>query len=196
MWAADPPAIGLTALQISDLTTATAAARASLTAQTNAINIKEAATNTMHVQTDALRSLGGDLVKVIKTFAELTGDPLVYDEAQVPPPAPPTPAGPPPQPTELSAALLPGGGIRLAWKGSVSQGAYFSIYRRLDGESSFTLIKSPKTKSFDDTTVPAGIGSLVYYIQAVRDEFSVDSSWFMVNLGAGGTTVTAIAMAA
>ncbi len=116
--------------------------------------------------------------------------------ADIPAPSDPTPAGPPEQPTELSASLLPGGGLKLKWKGSVAQGAYFSVYRRLDGETNFTLLKSPKDKFYEDTAIPGGTSSVMYFIQAVRDGFTVDSGWFQVNFGAGTATVTTIGMAA
>lgn len=196
VWALDPTGIGLTAVQVSDMAALVAAARSALTAQTNAINAKLAATSTMHVQTDAVRSFGGDLVKVIKNYADLTNNPLVYDEAQVPPPAPPTPAGPPPQPTELVASVLLPFGIGLTWKGSVAQSAYFGIYRQLPGESGFSLIDTSKTKSYQDTTVPAGTARADYYIAALRDDYQVNSSTLTVQFGPGGTMVTSLAMAA
>lgn len=196
VWAVNPTGIGLTAAQVSDMAGLVAAARTALTDQTNATNVKLAATGTMHVQTDAVRSFGGDLIKVIKNYADLTSNPLVYDQAQVPPPSPPTPAGPPPQPTELSAGVLLPFGIGLRWKGSVSQSAYFGIYRQLPGESSFSLIDTSKTKSYEDTTVPAGTARADYYIAALRDEYQVNSAALTVQFGPGGTMVATLAMAA
>lgn len=193
VWVSKASSIGLTADQVTALATFTNDARVALDNQTNAINIKRAATSTMHTQTDTLRSFGGDLIKVIRNFAELNNDPLVYDTAQIPAPSPPTPAGPPPQPTELTASILLPFGIGLRWKGSVAQSAYFGIYRKLPGESLFTLIDTSTAKSFEDTTLGTGIASVQYFIAALRDEFSVNSSSLTVQFGPGGTATMSLA---
>ena len=193
VWSANAAAIGLTAPQVTDLATVHNAASVALSEQIDAINAKLAATSTMHTQTDALRTLAGDLVKVIKTQAELTNDPLVYDLAQIPAPKPPTPAGPPDQPTELSAHVLLPYGIGIKWKGSVAQSAYFGVYRKLPGESSFTLIATSKTKNYEDTSLPEAITSVQYYIAAIRDEFTVNSSSLTVQFGPGGSMTMALA---
>jgi hypothetical protein len=192
-WTAAGAAIGLSVPQLTDLATVTNAARTALDAQIDAINIKLAATSTMHTQTDALRALAGDLVKVIRTQAELTNDPLVYDLAQIPAPQPPTPAGPPVQPTELEARVLLPYGIGIKWKGSVSQGTYFGVYRKVAGETSFSLIATSKTKNYEDISLPAGITSVQYYIAAIRDEFTVNSAGLTVQFGPGGTMTMALA---
>ena len=111
-------------------------------------------------------------------------------------PQPPTPAGPPEQPTGLAAALLPGGGLRLTWKGTLSQSAFFSVYRKLEGETNFSLLFSPAAKTYDDATIPAGTSSATYFIEGRRDNFAVPSGWYQVNFGAGGATVTSVSMAA
>ena len=193
IWALDPASIGLTALQVSDLTTQTAVARAALDAQAAAINVKLAATSDMHTEVDILKGTGAELIKVIGTFAQLTNDPGVYTAAQIPAPSPPTPAGPPPQPTELAASVLLPFGIGLSWKGSSSQGAYFAIYRQLPGEVDFSLIATTKGKSFDDLTLPASVTSASYYIAGIRESFQVNSVSLLVQFGAGGMTSMTLA---
>lgn len=196
-WGANAAAIGLSASQVTELATILNTAENALSDATAARIDSKDKTVVYHATADALRDFGADLIKVIKAFAEATNNPNVYSTASVPPPAPPTPAGPPAQPTDMAAALLPGGGLRLTWKGTVSQKAYFSVYRRAEGETSFTLLDSPATKTYDDTSIPTGANSVTYYIQARRDEFRVDSAWFQVNFGSGaGTTVTTLSMAA
>ena len=192
-WAAKASAIGLTAAQVTELATRLAAAETSFdTAVASRIASKNATVN-FYNDTDDLKSYGADLIKVIKAFAESSDDPSVYATASVPPPAPPTPAGAPPQPTELTATLMPGGSLRLGWKGTVSQSAYFSIFRKAEGETAFTMLDSTDEKFFDDTSIPAGANTVVYYIQARRDEFRVDSNWFQVSFGATGATSIALA---
>lgn len=197
LWAAAPTAIGLTAAQVTQLTALVTAAQNALNAATVARIASKDATVLYHVTADALREYGGDLVKVIKAYADATNNQTVYSSASIPPPAPPTPAGPPTQPTDLSASLLPGGGLRLRWKGTTAQKAFFSVYRRAEGQTGFTLVDSPAAKTYDDTTIPQGANSVTYYIQARRDDFRVDSAYFQVNFGSGaGTTVTTLSMAA
>ena len=187
-WAADPAGIGLTTLQVSDLAAKIAASQSAL-GDANAARIASRdATVVYYTETDDLRSFGADLIKTIKAYAETTNNPGVYAAASVPPPSPPTPAGPPDKPTDFEAELLSGGGLRLSWKGSVSQSAYFSVFRKTESETDFTLLDSPKDKFFDDNTIPAGANSVTYYIQARRDDFRVDSVQYTVRFGASGTT--------
>lgn len=186
VWAANPAAIGLTPVQIADLSLLVSEARAAFE---NAIDARESSRSATMIQSFAflaMVTLGSDLIKTIKAFAETSGDNSVYGAAQIPPPAAPTPAGPPVEPTHLAANFLSPFGLGLSWKGSVAQGAYFGIWRRLGGETNYTLIATSKTKAYDDTTVPAGTQSVQYYISAHRDEFTVNSSVLALQFGAGG----------
>ncbi len=195
VWAVDPAAIGLDAAQIASLSILVAAARTDFDAAAAIRNSAMAATEAQNNSINAMYDLGADLIKTIRAYAETTNDPGVYVAAEIPAPAPPTPAGPPEKPTELAVGLLPSGGLHLTWKGTLSQSAYFSVYRKAEAESSFTLLDSPADKFFDDTTIPSGANNVTYYIQARRDSFRVDSAWFQVNFGSGATTVTELAMA-
>jgi hypothetical protein len=186
-WAADPVGIGLTALQVADLAAKIAASDAALSDANVAKISSKDATVVYYSETDDLRSFGADLIKTIKAYAETTNDAGVYAAASVPPPLPPSPAGPPDKPSALEAELLSGGGLHLSWKGTVSKSAYFSVYRKAEGETAFTLLDSPKDKFFDDNTIPAGANSVIYYIQARRDDFRVNSIQYTVSFGAGGT---------
>lgn len=195
-WAANAASIGLSAGQVTDLATMLNAAEGALGSATAArINSKDQ-TVVFHATADALRSYGADLIKVIKAFAESTNDPNVYSTASVPPPAPPTPAGPPDKPTEIEATLVLPWGIGLKWKGSVSQSAYFGVFRRLAGEASFTFIQTVKDKRFDDTTLPPGTASVEYYIAAFRDSYQVNSNALSVQFGPAGMTSTSLSLAA
>jgi len=196
VWAKDPVGIGLTAIQLASLANMVADARAAFDAAQDARAISRAATVSQSNAMSVMGEFGSDLVTTIRAFAETSNDPEVYAVAQIPPPAPPTPAGPPEQPTNLTASLTPGGALKISWKGSVASSAYFSVYRRAAGETAFTLLDSTDTKFYEDTSIPAGVNNVTYYIQARRDEFRVDSGWFQVNFGSGSATVTAISMAA
>jgi hypothetical protein len=195
VWSVNPVAIGLDAAQIASLALLVTAARTDFDAVAAIRNSAAAATEAQNNSIDAMYAQGADLLKTIRAFAETTNDTGVYVAAEIPAPQPPTPAGPPEQPTALAVDLLPGGGLHLTWKGTLSKSAFFSVYRKAEAESSFTLLDSPAAKFFDDTTVPSGANNVTYYIQARRDTFRVDSAWFQVNFGSGATTVTELAMA-
>jgi len=195
VWSADPAAIGIDAAQIASLALLVNTARTDFDNAAAIRNSALAATEAQKNSIDAMYQLGADLLKTIRAFAETTNDPGVYVTAEIPAPAPPTPAGPPDKPTELAAGLLPSGGLHLTWKGTLSKSAYFAVYRKAEGESTFTLLDAPADKFFDDTTIPSGANNVTYYIQGRRDTFRVDSAWFQVNFGSGATTVTELAMA-
>ncbi|MBI5864616.1 MAG: fibronectin type III domain-containing protein [Planctomycetes bacterium] len=90
----------------------------------------------------ALRATAGDDVRLIRAYAESQSKPeVVYNTAQIPPPAAPTPIPPPGQPTDLTVTLAPSTGeLTLRWKVTNPPGASGTSYiirRRLPGESEF-----------------------------------------------------------
>jgi hypothetical protein len=193
IWAVNPVAIGLIATQIVELTARTDQARADFDAQ---VAQKANAINSTQIQKDSnafMYDLGADLVKTIRAFAQTTDDPNVYTAASIPPPAPPSPPGPPEMPTNLSASILSPFGLGLEWNASLAKGTFFGIWRRLDSETSATLIKTSKNKSFEDRTLPDGTASVDYYITAYRDDFEVNSAIFTIQIGANGTTSMTLA---
>ncbi len=180
VWAKDPPSIGLTAAQIVDLDSRITAARAALTAQTAAINTKLAATEVMHTQTSDLRGFGSDLVKVIKAFAESTDDPGVYAAAEIPAPAPPTPAGPPDMPTDVTATLDNFGQVKVEWKGSRAFNTQFILQRQLvpvgGSPTAWTYAGSSATNDYTDNALPTGYASASYRVYAQRSSGASDAS--------------------
>lgn len=197
VWAAAAANIGLSVTQVTALASLVNDARTAFDDAQAARSASRAATTTQTNAMSTLSDFGADLIKTIRAFAETNDDPSVYAEAQIPPPQPPTPAGPPDMPTELAATFLYPWGIRLTWKGSVAQSAYFGVFRRLSGESNFTMIKTFKDKSFDDTTLPTGLTSVDYYVAAFRDNDQVNSTAIGLQFGPNGaTTTTSLGLAA
>lgn len=192
-WSANAAAIGLSMEQITEIATLIGDAE---TVHDSAIAARIAskdATVDYYSGADALRAYGADLIKVIKAYAESTDNQGVYSLASIPPPADPKPAGAPDQPTNLTATVLLPFGIGLSWNGSVSQSAYFEVYRRLENESAFSILKTTKEKSFEDRTIPDGVDTVQYYIAAARDEFRTNSSTLAVQFGTGGSASIALA---
>jgi len=193
-WAADPTGIGLTGDQIITLSSQVAAGRSSYNTAQQARNTSRSATVVFHDDSGTLRNFGGDLIKTIKAFAETTDDQNVYADADVPPPAPPSPRGAPGMPTNITTALTNLGEIELAWKAenaSASTGAFFVIQRKLDSETQWNNIGQVGTKAFSDATVPLGTARATYIIIPRRgDLVGPASTPFSVQFGVEDPTQT------
>jgi len=116
-----------------------------------------------------MSSFGGDIIKTIRAFAETTGDPGVYTAAQIPPPAPPAPLGPPETPTDLSGVLTTDGQINLRWGGSRKGGTSYTVERSVTGANGpWTIIGTSEERAFVDTALPVGLDSVMYRVRAAR----------------------------
>ena len=171
-WQDDPAAIGLTPDQTTELAARTAAARGLLEAAQLARIESKSATVASAAGEAALRSYGADMIRIIKAFAETAEDrAAVYVRANVPPPAPRTPQGPPGQPHGVQVRLGSRGELHLAWKAedaAASSGVYFVVSRRLDNDPVFTLLGATGEKAITDDTLPRGTGCATYVIAPFR----------------------------
>lgn len=183
-WAKNPAAIGLTAAQVAALQARTVEARAAQNALIAARAAAGNATLDRNLASDALFSLGGDLVRTIRAFAQASDDAIVYAEASIRPPKVPSPTGAPPPPTEVAFALLPGGALRISWKGSMARGTTFAVYRAPVGSRAYTLLDTVHAKHFVDRAIPPGTTSLAYAIEARRADHRVRSLDMVVHFGA------------
>lgn len=189
VWTANAVGIGVSLPQCNTLKTLTQAARTAFDAAQNA---KQAYHAAVTAQDAALRQAvtnAADLIRVIKGFAELTGNPdAVYSLAQIPPPASPTPAQPPGKPTSIAVTLEPTGAVTLSWEAanaSAGSGGYFTLSRKLPGQAGFTILGAApgatteqRRMSFTDATIPtsaAGQGAQ-YIIQGQRGALVGDPS--------------------
>ncbi len=182
VWTSAPAAsIGLTAAQITSLTTLTTQTRAAYNAALAARNASKAATNTLNTSAAGMRELASDLVKTIKAFADLQPVPgAVYSLAQIPQPAPATPAPPPGKPTDFQVVLEPGGAITLSWSGeysAASSGSFYNVFRRLPDQSGYVHMGGTsgstlqnRRMSFTDASVPtsAAAEGVKYIVQGQR----------------------------
>ncbi len=174
-WAAAPTAINLTLAQVTQLATLLDDAQAPLTAATAATAariVSRDATLLFHYHADQLRAYGGDMIKLIKAGAEINNDPSIYAQASVPPPAEPSPLGPPPTPIELNSHLNTAGHVVLTWKCTRRGGTSFNIVRRTTAPaqpvSGWTLIGTSEEQRFIDSTLPVGLESATYRVVASR----------------------------
>lgn len=188
-WATNAVAIGLTAGQVTTITTLTTAARTAFDDAQTARQDSKNATNTLKNASALMSEFGGDLVKMIRSFAEASNNPNVFTLASIPPPAPPTPAGPPEPPTDLSADPNADGTITLKWKGSVASQTFFTVWRRIGTTGSFTQIGSLASKRFIDDGVPPPTGpnaatQIFYNVRSQRGTaFSAPSDTTVVQFG-------------
>ncbi|MEL6497911.1 MAG: hypothetical protein AAGJ54_01795 [Planctomycetota bacterium] len=185
-WAANAEAIGLTPQQVNDLIASTTASRQAYNAAQQIRQQSRNATQTQRLAVREMNRLGSDLIAAIRSFADLQTDPnAVFVAAEI---NPPTPAGtplPPPVPaTDVAANLQQSGAVRVSWKGTTANGTFYDVYRQLAGQPGFTLIGSSATRSFEDTTVPAGTTQVSYYTVARRDSFtSAESQQAVLRFG-------------
>jgi hypothetical protein len=198
IWSAAPTTLGLTASQCTNLTTQTKAARDAYTAAQNARLAAKAATTTFHTNIATMRSTVGDMVKLVKAFADASANPgAIYAAAQIPEPAAPTPPAPPSMPTSVTVGLNPDGSITLRWKAtdsSPSSGCTFNISRRLGTTGMYQICGSGTSKrggnyEFTDLTLPYGTQAASYIIVGKRSnppQTGTPSEAINVQFGVGG----------
>ncbi len=191
VWAADPAAIGLDAQQIMDITTLTGTMRLAY----NDAQAARAESKSMTVlQREALGSmlgLGTALIATIKAFADSTGNsPAVYAAAQIDPSNVPAPIAPPAVATGFVTTLANSGAIELSWKGTTANGTYYTVWRKLNTESNFSIIGNASGRTFTDATIPGGTPSAIYYLITHRDTLSSgESEHVSVMLGVGSGSI-------
>jgi hypothetical protein len=133
--------------------------------------------------------MGADMIQQIKTKAQTTNNPGVYDLAQIPAPAVPAPVPPPGTPSDFAVNLMQDGTLELKWKCANPTGASGPIYqvqRRVGAAAEFTFVGAAGARRFVDATLPAGASPVTYQITAVRSTASGNPAQFTVNFGAGG----------
>ncbi len=193
-WNTNATSIGLTAAQVTALSTLTTQARAAFNAAEAARQAAKAATQAFYDKVRALHSgpgAGADMISAIKTFAETKNDPNVYVLAQIPAPSQPGTTPPPGTPFEFAVGLLQSGALGLKWKcnnPSGTVGTLYEVRRRIGaGQAApFTFVGASGTKSFTDETLPSGSSPVTYQVTAVRSTSRGNPAQFTVNFGIGG----------
>jgi len=168
LWAANPEAVGLSAIQVSAAEQLTQQARTAyedhrakvLEAKTTLENRDEAITN--------MRDLASGLIATIRAFAKAGNDPSVYAAAGLLPPSGPTPSPDPVTPTNVTIGLRPQGLVELRWEGSLALGTYYEVQRSLDNQQSWQAVDTVTTRQLLDGGVPAGTAQASYRIRAKR----------------------------
>lgn len=169
VWAVNPAGIGITAAQVAALSALVNTARDSYEAANAARTAARTATTAQNLDVDTMYDLGADLIKMIRAYAEATNNPTVYNNAQIPPPAPAAPLGPPQTPKDVSGVLNSAGHIELRWSGTRTGGTSFLVERSVNSSGGpWTLIGTSEERTFTDEHVPTSIQTVSYRITAVR----------------------------
>jgi hypothetical protein len=187
-WQTNAVAIGSSAAEITALTAKTDAARAALTAQETAQETAKTKTAALRDAVKAMADATADVVKKIRAKAATDGN-GIYQLANIPAPATPSPIGAPGMPTDLVVKLNPNGSLDLGWSCSHpagSTGVIYHVFRQLGAEGEFTFIGGSGAKKFADGSVPAGTAMVVYQIQAIRSSAIGVANEFIVRFGTGG----------
>lgn len=187
-WTASPAAVGLSPSQCTALAAAIINARK---AYDEAQGARIAAKNATIKQTSMVRTmstLGADDIRFIRAFAESqtteAAMDAVFAAASIEPPAPPVPAGPPEAPTDVVGDPNADGTVTIKWKGSTANQTFFSVWRKLGNNTTWTQIGSVATKTFLDVGVPGGTPSVRYFVRAQRNnQVSPASDECVVNFG-------------
>lgn len=153
-------------------------------AQNTARTAAKGATVTADTALQDLKEYAAVCLAAIKAKAESSADPnAVYTAAGVPPPALPSPAGPPTDAYDVAAHLRNDGTILVTWKGTVQNSQFFTVWRRLSTQQ-WTQIGSTAKKKFIDGTLTAGTTSATYMIRSQRgDQVSQGSEPVIIVFG-------------
>ncbi len=199
-WTTNATAIGTTSAAVTDLQTKVTTAQAKLDAQIAAEQAVKTATEAATVAVAQMVEAGADIIKNIRAKAATVGGNSVYELAEIPAPATPTPVSTLGQPTDFKAELGQDGSIISRWKcaNPRATGTVYQVWRRLDGEADFTYCGGVGTKTFTDNTVPAGTANILYKIQAVRSTAVGPWATFnvMIGVGRGGAMMASVVEAA
>jgi len=189
-WSSHAAAVGLSAGQVTNLTTLVAAAEDAMAAAEAARQASKAATEAFYNAVSSMSTDGAALVKTIRAFAEATSDPNVYVLAEIPAPSGGSAVPPPGTPANFTVTLNQDGSLRLAWKcqnPKNSSGTIYEVRRRALGSMGpWQYAGASGTRSFIDDTIVAPTAGVSYQITAIRSTQRGTPAVYNVAFGAGG----------
>ncbi len=198
-WTASATTIGTTTAAVTALDGKVTAAQDKLAAQVAAQQLAKTATEAADNAVNELVLAGGNIIADIRAMARNSADPAnIYELAQVPAPATPTPVGELGKASDFAVLLQETGALDLKWKCTnprAATGTFYTVWRRIGNVGSFICLGGcGSEKKFLDSTVPAGSASVTYKIQATRSGSLGQWAQFVVNFGVdmGETTIASI----
>jgi hypothetical protein len=172
-WQANPASMGLTQAQADDLAAEIVTARTRRAAADEARFAALAATQSYNAAGDAMRSTAGELIAIIKAFAQSGQNASsVYVAAGLTAARSRGPLPAPTIPVVTSCTMRATGDVALAFDATGPAGTVYTVSRKLDTETGYRLLgfASGNDKSFVDTALPAGSASATYVVQGIRGE--------------------------
>jgi hypothetical protein len=150
---------------------------------------------------EALRAAASELAKIIGANPDVTSSMKVDLGLNVR--AAGSPMGPPGTPKRFRAELTTVGSLKLSWQCDNPRrgaGTIYLISRQAGGKGGFTYIGRSGRRKFEDMTLPVGLSSVTYRVQAVRSTTDGQPADFSVNFGvvafSRGTDATPVKIAA
>ena len=198
-WQLNAAQLGLTTAQITALTGAVASAQEDYAAAIKARSESKAASLTAQNSLEAALRLTANAIRDIDATAQNNANPdSVYVIAQIPPPAPPSPAVPPGTPEAFKVELKQNGGITLTWKckNESPTGVFYTVRRAPRGSTDgpWVQLGVATKRVFTDDTLPAGDG-VIYEVRAQRGELlgnAVQVVVYFGNAGGGGRSASVV----
>lgn len=136
-----------------------------------------------------VRGFGGDMVKSIRTYAELMQEPENYTTAQLPAPRTRRTLPDPQVPQRVKAALRNDGAVDVTWRapsGGYEGKVFFTVHRSIifvGPDGAFLPPTAPREigtaggdRMFTDRTLPPGVGRVQYMVMAHRGKRRSDLS--------------------
>jgi len=198
-WTASATTIGTTTAAVTAMDAKVTVAQDKLAAQVAATQLAKAATAAADDAIEALVLAGGNIIADIRAAARNSADPAnIYELAQIPAPATPTPVGELGKASNFGVTLLETGELDLSFKCTnprAATGTFYTVWRRIGNVGAFICLGGcGSEKKFLDSSVPAGSASVTYKIQATRSGSTGPWAQFVVNFGVdmGETTVASI----
>ena len=186
---ATPTAYGLTAAQASSYASLNSVYAASYMAAQDPETRTKGQVAAKNTARDNLRIAASDLAKIIDGTPSVTDQQKIdlgLNVRKIPSPMPP-----PGTPYQLKVELLPNGSLKLKWKcnnPAGSTGTLYHVYRKVGtAPGEFTFIGGSGARTFVDGTVPSGVPTIVYQVQAARTTAVGDAAEFVVNFGVGAS---------
>lgn len=188
-WGADPAAVGLAELDITEMQAALDAAIAAR-GQTVALRSQsKSATSDYHTKLKDMRSDTSLRVSKIRTYARGTADPAsVYTLAEIPAPATPTEAPAPATPSDFRATLEESGALKFTFKCANPrrvQGVTYRVERQDAAQGPFVFVLNAKEKSFVDQSFPNTSTVITYRVTAQTSTKDSAATYFTVRYGSG-----------
>lgn len=175
VWTTNAALIGLPPSLVSAWKDLVSTAQDSYAASIESRLMAKAKTGIADDDVAAARASTAELVRLIKNFAIVSGNPKVFDFAQIPEPTPPSELPPPAQPADLRATLNIDGSLKLTWKAENAKGVngvVYTIFRRIGGGAStpWENLAAQGGREFTDDSLPLGVGDGIvqYQIQGRR----------------------------